>query len=188
MSHHVWHVWQTQNKFLSRLHLSLFWWQEGESLNFWILFAVLKRTQSVLLPSGLLPSVFCLFFCTLQSYPCSFELMRLASCWWWGCWTQVLDSLGNDSQTSWWQNRHFHHSSQRRGQTNIPHAYRQILFLSCCSRCWDYDLSESSSPQQPQQQQQSPDQSPSQATPVSCKYLNTAGMGLHQLEDFQWAQ
>ena len=40
--------------------------------------------------------------------------------------------LGNGSQTSWWQNRHFHHSwlvSQRGGQTSIPHAYRQILFF-----------------------------------------------------------
>ena len=49
--------------------------------------------------------------------------------------------LGNNPQTSWWQNRHFHHSwliSQRGGQTSNSHAYRQILFLSCCSHWLGY--------------------------------------------------
>ena len=130
-------MWDKSKQVLSRLHSSS-WWQEGESLNFWICLLLLKGTQSVPLPS-VLPSCllllllsFIYFYASLQSSLCSLSWCVLLSCCWWCCWTQVLDSLGNDSQTSWWQNRHFHHSwlvSQRGGQTSIPHAYRQILFF-----------------------------------------------------------
>ena len=167
MSHHMCHVRQTQTSSSAGcISHSSFWWQEGEFMNFWILFVIVE--EDTVSPTSFSAAAF-LSFAYLHPY----NLFRVAlswctllSCWWWGCWTQSLNSLGNDSQTSWWQNRHFHHSSQRRGQTSIPHAYRQILFLLfslvAVFTGWGYvSVCESSSPQQPQQQQQSSDQSPS---------------------------
>ena len=162
MSHHVWHVRQTQTSSSGRtlIHLLV---TEGEFLNFWTLLVVVEEdtVSSTYFSATAFLSFYFLHPFNLLHVALSRSTL-LSCCWWWGCWTQVLDSLGNDSQNSWWQIHHFHHSSQRGGQTSIPHAYRQILFLSCCSNLLGYDsVCESSSPQQPQQQQQSPDKGPS---------------------------
>ena len=78
MSHHVCHVRQTQNKFLSRPHPSFMMTRRGvlELLDS-VCCCWRGYSQSHSLHCCCLP-VFCLFFYIPQSFPCSFELMRLA--------------------------------------------------------------------------------------------------------------
>ena len=123
----------------------------------------------------------------LQSFPCSFEQKYLAFL----LMIRLLDSNFGHSW-GWFTNflmakHHFHHSWLRGGQTSIPHAYRQILFLSCCSHCWDYDLSESSTHYSHNSNSRAQTGTFLRQHLCPVNTLTPAGMGLHQLEDFQWA-
>ena len=189
MSHHVWCERQTQNKFLSRPHPSS-WWQKGEFLIFWTLFVVEEDIVSL---TSFIAAAFLsfAFFTPYNLFHVVLSWCALLSCWWWSCWTQVFWTPFWEWFTNFLMAKlplsPFLASFTKKRPNKHPTCLQAILFLSC-SQLLVVILVKVT----PHHSHNSNSRAQTRALlkqhlcPVNTS--KPAGMGLHQLEDFQWAQ